>query len=138
MSHANQLRQVIEVAIARMQHQVVLENECREPHIVGRDRRALRPELAVDGRVVVGRLIVRVEDVYSFLEQEAAERPLVLAVALAERETGAQLGHDDERKDDGVGDLDERDRLADPLAEIDVAIGIECDPQRQRSSSTTS
>lgn len=126
------------MAIAGMEHEVVLKHERREPHVVGRDRRALGSELAVDGRVVMRRLIVGVEDVHPFLEQEAAERSLVLGLTLAEGEPGAQLAQDDEGQDHRLGDLDERDRLSDPLAEIDVAVGVERDSQRQRSSSTTS
>ena len=47
-SHADNLRQVIEVFVSCMQGNVVLQHKSGQPHIVCRNRRALSAELAED------------------------------------------------------------------------------------------
>ena len=58
MSDADELWEVIEVLVARVQGQIVLQDQSGQPHVVGRDRRALFAELTEHGRVVMRRLIV--------------------------------------------------------------------------------
>ena len=55
VSDADKLRQVIEVLVSRVQGQIVLQDQSRQPHVVRRNRRALFPELAKQKRVMVGR-----------------------------------------------------------------------------------
>lgn len=45
-SDEDDLRQVIEVLVACVQNQVVLQHERGDPHVVGRNRRSLFPKLA--------------------------------------------------------------------------------------------
>ena len=47
-SHADELREMIEMLIPRMQDKIVLQHERRQPHVVGRNRCALFPKLAED------------------------------------------------------------------------------------------
>ena len=47
------LREVIEMLVARVQDETVLEYERRQPHVVRGNRRALHAKLAEDRRVVV-------------------------------------------------------------------------------------
>jgi hypothetical protein len=52
-SDADDLRHVLEVAVAVVQPQAVLQHERRDPEVVRRNRRSLDPELAAGGGVVV-------------------------------------------------------------------------------------
>jgi hypothetical protein len=47
-SDEDDLWQVIEVLVACVQNQVVLQNKRGDPHVVGRNRRSLLPKLAKD------------------------------------------------------------------------------------------
>ena len=51
-SDASNLRQVVEVPVACVQGEVVLQDECREPHVVRGHRCPLLAELPEDRRVV--------------------------------------------------------------------------------------
>jgi hypothetical protein len=53
---------MIKVGISRTQHQVVLNNQCGDPHIVGWDWRSLLTQLTKDGSVVVRSLFVLRKD----------------------------------------------------------------------------
>jgi dienelactone hydrolase len=46
------------MAVARIEKQIVLHDQGRDPHIIGGDRRALRAELNEDPGIVMGRLFV--------------------------------------------------------------------------------
>ena len=59
---------MIEVPIARVQCEIVLQHERRQPHVVRRYWRSLLAELTIDGRVVMSRLIVRIQDVDAIFE----------------------------------------------------------------------
>ena len=89
------------------------------------NRRALLPELTVDGGVVVRRVVVRIQDAHTVLHQEAPEEALVLRRSPTVRGTGPQLAQNDERQQDLLGRFEQRDRLREALAEIDVSIGVE-------------
>ena len=135
-SYAYYLRQVIEVFVARMKCQVVLQNQRGEPHIVGGDWCALFLELMKNGGVMVGGLLVGKQDKHPLLEEEPPECSFVVRLSATVNEAGSKFAEDDERQQDGVGFFEQRHRFVDALAEIDVAIGVEGDPHRQRSAST--
>lgn len=63
--------------VAGVQRQIVLEDQGGNPHIVGRNRRPLLAELAVERRVVVSGLLVRKENRDALPHQEASQRSLV-------------------------------------------------------------
>jgi hypothetical protein len=78
-SHAHELRQMIEVLVASVQRQVVLQNKRCEPHVVRRNRRALLPELMKHRGVMVGRLIVGTQDVHTILQEKLPESATLTA-----------------------------------------------------------
>ena len=63
--------------VSSIQRQIVLEHQRRDPEVVGWNRGALHPELAIDGRVVVGGLIVGEQHTNPRPHLEAAERSFV-------------------------------------------------------------
>ena len=67
--------------VSRVQRKIVLQDERRQPHVVRRNRRALFPELAEEGGVLVGRLVVGEEHEYAVLQEEPSQYPLVLRLA---------------------------------------------------------
>ena len=127
---------MFEVFVARMQHQRVLQDERRQPHVVRRNRSALLSQLPEDRRIVVRRLIVCEEDPYATLRQESAEDPFVLDLAPTMCETCTQLAEHDEWQHDAVGLFHERDRVGNAATEIDVGVGIQGHSHRQSASST--
>ena len=114
-------RQVIEVLVPGVQHQIVLQHEGRQPHVIRGNRSTLASELQVHGGVVVGRLVVRVQDTDAVLQEETPEEPLVLRGAPPMGETGSKLAKHDERQQDLSARLEDRHDHRDALAEIDVA-----------------
>jgi hypothetical protein len=52
------LRQMIEMRVARIENQPMLHNQRRDPQIVGRNRGALRPQLRKKPPIVLGRFFV--------------------------------------------------------------------------------
>src|SRR5204862_4970044 len=95
-SDADDLRQVIEVPVSRVQGDVVLQDESRQPHIVRRNRCPLLTELTEDRRIVVSGLVVGEEHVYAILQQEPPEDSLVLGLPASVSEAGSKLANDDE------------------------------------------
>ncbi len=93
---ADDLREVIEVLVSRVQGKVVLQYKSREPYIVRRNRCALFPELAEHGRVVVGRLVVGKEHTHAIFQEETSQDPLVVGLTTTVREAGPELADDDE------------------------------------------
>jgi hypothetical protein len=71
-SQADNLWEMIEVLVSRVQRQVVLQNQRGQPHVVRRNRRALLPELAEHGGVVVSGLVVGKEDADAVFQQETS------------------------------------------------------------------
>jgi len=129
---------MIEVPVARMQHEIVLQHKRRQPHVVGRNWCALFPELAEHGRVVVGRLVVGEENAHPVFQQEPPKYSLVLGLPAPVREPCSKLAENHERQCDGLCLLQKRHRRHDSFTEIDVTIRVESYPHRQRSSSTWS
>src|SRR5450759_723471 len=138
MSDADELRKVIEVLVSSVQRQIVLQHQRRQPHVVGRNRRALFAELAEQRRVMMRRLVVGKEHAHAVLHEEVPEYPLVLGLPLAVSEASPKLTNHDERQRNGFGFLQERHRLGDTFAKIDVSVRVEGNSHRQRPSSTWS
>lgn len=129
---------MIEVLVACVKRQVVLQNKRGEPHIVCGDRCALFPELMKHGGVMVGGLIVGKQDKHPLFEEELTKCSLVVRLSPTMNEPGSKLAEDHERQQDGIGLLEQRHRLVDSFTEIDVSVGVERDPHRQRPASTSS
>jgi hypothetical protein len=87
----HELRQVIEVLIARAQDEIVLEDQRRQPHVICRDRCALFPKLAKKRRVMMRRLIVSEQHVHPVLQFSPPEI-LVHAVLVGERRLETFVG----------------------------------------------
>ena len=124
--------------VSRMQGQIVLQDERRQPHVIRGNRRTLLPELAKDGCVVVSRLIVCKEDTHAVFQEETSQDSFVFGLPTTMREAGPKLADHDEWQQDRLGFLQERYGPCDSFAQVDVSIRIESNPHRQRSSSTRS
>ena len=70
---ASDLAHRLEVSVAGVQYEVVLQYQCRNPQVVGRDRCPLPAKLPVHRGVEERGLIVRVEDGYAVLLEEPAQ-----------------------------------------------------------------
>jgi len=70
-----------EVAVARAQHELMFDDQRRNPKIVGGNRCALGPQLAVEVGVGARRGLGREERFDARLVQEASEDPLVFATS---------------------------------------------------------
>src|SRR3954464_1185488 len=90
---------MIEVMVARTQNQIVLENQCRDPHVIRRNRRSLFSQLPKQCRVMVSRLIVGKENFDTVLHQEASQYSLVVSLLSSVRETSSELRQNNERQD---------------------------------------
>lgn len=137
-SNADDLREVIEVLVSRMQRQIVLQHQRRQPHVVGGNRGALFPELTKKSRVVMGRLVVGEEHAHPFFQEKPPEYALVLGLPPPVGKAGTQLADHHKWQHDGLGFLQERHRLVDAFAEIDISVRVDRNPHRQRASSTRS
>src|ERR1043166_514730 len=122
--------------VAGMQNQVMLQDERGDPDVVGWDRRSLDSKLLIKIRVVMGRLVIGEEDFDSHGEEEVPQRSLVLRLLPSADKAGPELGDYDERQDDELRVLQQRQRLDVTSAKIGIAIRVESKSQRQRSSST--
>ena len=81
------MRQIVEVTVAGEKSEIVLQDKRRDPHVVGGNGRTLRPQLAVDECVLLGGLIVCVEDSNTGLQKELAQNALVARTLLSNRKT---------------------------------------------------
>src|ERR1035438_5175148 len=75
---AGELREGVEVRVAREQDEGVLQGEGGDPHVVGGYGSALLAELPEDVGVVMGGLVVCVEDADARLEKKPAQDGLVV------------------------------------------------------------
>lgn len=83
------LRKMIEMAIAGVQGEIVLENESGDPQVVRRDGRALSSELPEDRGVMVRRLRVGKQHLDARLHEKSVERPFVFRTAATQGESGS-------------------------------------------------
>ena len=54
-----QLRQTVEMAIARVKEQVMLKHQGRNPHVIDWDWSSLSPQLGVDAGIMMRGLLIR-------------------------------------------------------------------------------
>ena len=80
------------------EHQIVLDDERRDPEVVGRDGRAFASQLHEDAGVVMRRLLVRVQHFRPWRREEPGQRRFVPAANGTGRKAGAELGEHDEGK----------------------------------------
>jgi len=127
---------MIEVPIASVKNEIVLQHEGREPHIICRDRSPLLTELAKQRAIVMRGLIVRKQRPYALFRQETSQRGFVLLLLAIIRKPGSQLGEYDKRENDDLCFGQNVFRFNDAVAKINISIRVERNPHFQRSSST--
>jgi len=129
---------MIEVAIARKQVQAVLHGQGGGPEIIRRDWRSLFAKLTEQSCVLMGRLIVGIEDLDTCRAQEASEVGLVAFRPRAAEKAGAELGEDHKGYKYPGSTLQPSERLSISSSEIDVAIRVDREPYRHDDSSMRS
>ena len=77
---------MIEMAIAREEHEIVLQDERRDPEVVGRYRSALSSKLPVDGGMVMRGLIVGEQDQDPVLAEEGPQHAFIFRASPAQAE----------------------------------------------------
>src|SRR5262245_26738467 len=93
-SYPRDLGQMVEMAIARAERQIVLQDERRDPEIVRGDGGTLSAKLRERRGVVVGGLLVCEQDLDVVLHQKAPEKSLVLSLSYPCGEPCPQLADD--------------------------------------------
>src|SRR5205807_8270926 len=83
LSDSDDLRKVIEMPVPRVQQEIVLKNQCRQPDVVGGNRGSLFPELQKHDGTVMRRLVIGEEDFHIVLQEEASQRSFILRLRLA-------------------------------------------------------
>lgn len=129
---------MVEVPIACVQGQPVLQDEGSDPDVVGRDGGALPAELTIHRGVLLGRLIVGEERVDLGLGEKQTQDPLVFGSALAHGKTSPKLGQDNERQVNRVRLLQQVDGSLLAAAESHVSVGVEGNSHFQSASSILS
>jgi len=77
---------------------------------------------------MMGRLIVGKQDVHTIFQEEPPECSLAVGLPATVNESGAKFSEHHKRQQDGVGFFEQRHRLLDSLAEIDISVGVERGP----------
>lgn len=126
---------MIEVPVAGVKRQIVLEDQGGQPQVIRGDRRALLSQLAVQRRIVMRCLIIGKKHHDALFHEKATEDAFVLDLSTPVSETGSKFREHHERQYDDVGTFQEIQSLSDALAEIDVAIRVDGNSHRQRRSS---
>jgi NAD(P)-dependent dehydrogenase (short-subunit alcohol dehydrogenase family) len=121
----------------------MLQNEGRDPHVVGRDGSALLSQLPVNRAVMMRGLFIGVEHTDAGLQQKTAQDSLVARSRAAQNKpahgkTGAQFSQHDERQPDFIGVFDRFDNGRIAAAEVGIAVRVERQPHRHISSSMLS
>jgi len=102
-SHADELREAIEVLVSVVENQIVLQDDRCKPHVVRRNGRALLSQLAKHRSVVMGRLVISKDDLDAVFQEEASENLLVLRLPATVRKAGPKLAEHDERQNHRLG-----------------------------------
>jgi hypothetical protein len=116
----------------------MLENQGSDPHIVGWDGRALLPQLAVNGCVVMRRLLIAIEHADAGLQQKAAEDGFVAGALGADGKSSTQFSENDEGEPDLIGALNGFDDRSFTAAKVGIAVGVESELHRHMSFIATS
>ena len=69
---SGELRKNVKVRVTGTQDKRMLEDESRNPHIIGRNGSALLTQLPVNGGVMIRRLVVGIEHTNARLEEKAS------------------------------------------------------------------
>lgn len=93
-----QLRQTVEVAIARVKEQVVLKHQGRNPHVIRRDWSSLSPQLGVDAGIMMRGLLIREQQMDARPSQKARQYGFVLARKSAALKSSSEFSHGDKRQ----------------------------------------
>ncbi len=101
-----QLRQRVKVHIAGAQNKRMLQDEGRDPHVVGRYGSALLAQLPVNSAVMMRGLLIGVEHTDAGLQQKTAQHGLVARSLTAYGKSGAQFSQHDEGQPDFIGEFD--------------------------------
>ncbi len=91
--------------IAGTQRERMLQDERRDPHIIGRDGSALFSQLAVDSSVMMRCLFIGVEHSNTGFQQKAPEDGLVARPLISDGKSGAQLADYNEGQPDFIGEF---------------------------------
>src|SRR5438067_1379405 len=102
-SKSDKLRDVIEVGIAGIQRQIMLEDEAGDPNIVGGYWGGLLAELLKETSVVMRGLLVGVEHSDPGRIEKPSQYLLVPSGPAPAKESGAQFSQGDKGKIDALG-----------------------------------
>jgi len=82
--------------VSRTENQRMLQDKGCDPHVIGRDRSTLLTKLAVDGRVVMGGLLVWIKYANARLEKKSAQNRFVARSLVSNSEASPQFPQNDE------------------------------------------
>jgi hypothetical protein len=82
---------MIEVPVAGVEPQVVLQDERGDPEVVRRNRGSLHLELAKDRGIALRGAVIRVEHADAVFHEEAPEDAFVVCHPASHPETGSKL-----------------------------------------------
>ncbi len=117
--------QLVEVPVASAEREIVLQNQCCNPDVIGGDWGPLTAELAIDSSVVMGGLVVGKKDVDTISDQKLVEDPLVLRGVTPDCEPSPEFAQDHKGQEDFLGGLQSFERLGVSSTEIRVPVGIQ-------------
>ena len=119
------LRDALEMLIAGDQHEIVFQDQRRNPKIVVGNRRAGAFELHEQPRIVLGGFPRREQDSDRGLGQEASEKDFVAMLLRAAVESRLDLGQDHQREPDFVAFAQPVGQLRVALKQIGEPVGVE-------------
>jgi len=135
---ARNLRQAIEVSIARQEIKIVLHGQGGNPYVVGGNRRSLYAQLMKDMSIMVSCVLVGIKHPDAAAIQEPRQHALVAPGLCSAQESGAQLGQTDKREANFLGALEPIHGLPIGRAEIAIPVGINQDFHFHNSGSILS
>lgn len=87
--NARQLRECVEMSVAGAENKRMLQDEGRDPHIVGRDGSALLTQLSVERAVMMSCLFVGVENANAGLHKKTAQDRFIARPLTADGKSSA-------------------------------------------------
>ena len=125
-----------EVLVAREEGRRVAQGQCGDPEIIRGNRRTLRPQLSEHRGILGDCRFVRPERRNPGLSQEVVKSPLVFDLAGSQGKAGPKFREHHEGHEKFSGRLDQTAHVGVATGKIDVAIGVENDPQGDQSSAS--
>jgi hypothetical protein len=126
------------MVITVAENEIVLKHQSSNPKVIDGDRRSLSPQLAEHRGVMVSRLIVREQDGYAWLHQEAAQNAFVFGSPHPADKACTQFRQHCKRKEDELRMLDQRDYPFMTPAQVRISIGVKSKLHFHRCSSIRS